>query len=45
MKKIENQKQTNTMLSNVNSDWGMPELANKIQDSIKFEFQIQQLIF
>lgn len=24
------------MLSNVNSDLGMPELANKIQDSVKF---------
>lgn len=45
MKKIKNQKQTNKMLSNVNSDLGMPELANKIQDSVKFEFQIQQLIF
>lgn len=29
----------------MNSDLGMPELANKIQDSVKFEFQIQQLIF
>ena len=43
MKKIKNQKQTNKMLSNVNSDLGTP--ANKIQDSVKFEFQIQQLIF